>query len=116
MTSGDTWNWDAEPGTLTVEDFPAPTCAICHMSGFGAAGTTHDVGERLTWYLFSPVSERRPGWEDNLVRMQNVCLECHNANFIDDFYADGDALVGVDQPVGEREHGDDCSRSRTTGC
>ncbi len=93
MTGGEHWNWDAEPGTLTVEDFPAATCAICHMSGFGATGTTHDVGDRLTWYLFAPVSERRPSWEDNKVRMQNVCLECHNPNFIDDFYADGDALV-----------------------
>jgi len=27
MTGGHVWNWEAEPGTLTVEDFPAPTCA-----------------------------------------------------------------------------------------
>ncbi len=89
-TSGDTWNWDAEPGTLTVEDFPAATCAICHMSGFGATGTTHDVGDRLTWYLFAPISERRPAWQDNQVRMQSVCQECHNTEFIDTFYADAD--------------------------
>jgi hypothetical protein len=24
-TGGDDWNWDAEPGTLTTSDFPAPT-------------------------------------------------------------------------------------------
>ena len=59
-TGGDRWNWEAEAGTLTVKDFPAATCAICHMSGFGAPGTTHDVGDRLTWYLFAPISERRP--------------------------------------------------------
>ena len=94
-TSGDYWNWEAEAGTLTVEDFPAPTCAICHMSGFGATGTTHDIGDRLTWYLFQPISERRPSWQDNQVRMQNVCLECHNENFIDGFYTDFDALVGA---------------------
>jgi hypothetical protein len=92
-TSGDTWNWEAEPGTLTVVDFPAPTCATCHMSGFGSSGTTHDVGERLTWYLFASISERRPGWQDNMVRMQNVCRECHNQQFIDALYTDGDALV-----------------------
>lgn len=86
LTNGDTWNWDADPGTLTPEDFPAPTCAICHMSGFGGASTTHDVGERLTWYLFAPVSERRPAWQDNRTRMQNVCLECHNKEFVTDFY------------------------------
>mgnify|MGYP001294258626 CR=1 FL=1 len=92
-TGGENWNWDAEPGTLTVNDFPAPTCSTCHMSGFGASGTTHDVGERLTWYLFAPISERRPSYQDNAVRMQNVCRECHNPQFISDFYTDGDALV-----------------------
>jgi hypothetical protein len=89
-TGGDLWHWDAEPGTLTVSDFPAPTCATCHFSGFGSSGTTHDVGDRLTWYLFAPVSERRPVWEENRTRMQGVCRECHNQNFIDEFYADAD--------------------------
>ncbi|MCB9449914.1 MAG: nitrate reductase [Anaerolineaceae bacterium] len=92
-TMGDSWNWDADPGTLTTADFPAPTCATCHMSGFGAAGTTHDVGDRLTWYLFAPISARRPAYQDNAVRMQNVCRECHNENFIDSFYADADKMV-----------------------
>lgn len=92
-TGGDRWNWDAEPGTLTVSDFPAPTCATCHFSGFGASGTTHDAGDRLTWYLFAPISVRRPVWQDNMVRMQNVCLECHNRQFIDSFYADADRGV-----------------------
>ena len=92
-TGGNRWNWEAEPGTLTVEDFPAPTCATCHLSGFGAAGTTHDVGDRLTWYLFSPLSERRPSWQDNLTRMQAVCRECHNETFLKDFYAAADAAT-----------------------
>ncbi|MBN2392576.1 MAG: nitrate reductase, partial [Anaerolineae bacterium] len=60
MTGGHEWNWDAEPGELSVMDLPAATCATCHISGFGATGTSHDVGERLTWYLFAPVSTRRP--------------------------------------------------------
>lgn len=92
-TTGDRWHWDAEPGTLTSVDFPAPTCATCHISGFGATGTTHNVGERLTWYLFSPISTRRPAWQDNKVRMQSVCLECHNTNFIGDFYTAADAAT-----------------------
>jgi hydroxylamine dehydrogenase len=92
-TGGYTWNWEADPGTLTVEDFPAATCAICHMGGFGAATTTHDVGDRLTWYLFAPISERRPDWTDNRVRMQTVCQECHNIDFITAFYQDADAAV-----------------------
>ena len=87
---GANWNWEAAPGTLTVKDFPAPTCATCHFSGFGGSGTTHDVGDRLTWFLFSSISARRPSWEGNLVQMQNVCRECHNKVFIDDFYAAAD--------------------------
>jgi hydroxylamine dehydrogenase len=89
-TLGDDWHWEAESGTLTVEDFPAATCAVCHMSGFGANGTTHDVGDRLTWYLFAPISERRPSWQDNRMRMQGVCRECHSNDFIETFYADAD--------------------------
>ncbi len=92
-TMGDTWNWDADPGTLTTKDFPAPTCALCHMSGFGGTATTHDVGDRLTWFLAAQVSTRRPAWQDNMVRMQSVCLECHNKDFIDTFYADADKGV-----------------------
>ncbi len=92
-TLGHTWNWEADTGTLTSEDFPAPTCATCHFSGFGGTSTTHDTGDRLTWYLFSSVSERRPGWQDNKVRMQSVCFECHNQNFIEDLYADADVLT-----------------------
>lgn len=92
-TGGDHWHWEAEPGTLSTIDFPAPTCQICHMSGFGGSGTTHDVGDRLTWYLFAPISERRPGWQDNKVRMQTVCQECHNNQFIDSFYTDADKLT-----------------------
>jgi hypothetical protein len=74
-TGGDSWNWEAEPGTLTVSDFPAPTCATCHMSGFGASGTTHDVGDRMTWFLFAPISERRPSWQDNKVRINDWVIE-----------------------------------------
>jgi len=103
-TGGDRWNWSADSGTLTVNDFPAATCAICHMSGFGTSGTTHDVGARLTWYLFAPVSERRPAWQDNQARMQGVCLECHNRAFVDDFYAAANrATLAVNDWVEESE-------------
>lgn len=92
-TLGHTWNWDADAGTLDSGDFPAPTCSTCHFSGFGGTGTTHDTGDRLSWYLFASTSERRPAWQDNKTRMQSVCYECHNKNFIDNFYADADKLT-----------------------
>jgi hydroxylamine dehydrogenase len=92
-TGGQSWNWDAPPGTMKVSDFPAPTCATCHFSGFGANGTTHDVGDRLTWFLFSSISERRPVWQDNMIRMQSVCLECHDQNFVTNYYQKADAVT-----------------------
>ena len=93
MTGGDDWHWEAEAGTLTPVDLPAATCATCHISGFGNAATTHDVGDRLSWYLFAPISERRPDWEANITRMQSVCIACHNQNFITTFYADADGAT-----------------------
>jgi hypothetical protein len=92
-TGGATWNWEAEPGTLDVTDMPAATCATCHISGFGAAPTSHDVGDRLTWYLFAPISERRPDWEVNLSQMQAVCAQCHNAAFVNELYTAADAAT-----------------------
>ena len=93
MTKGYMWNWEAKPGTLNVTDMPAATCATCHISGFGASSTTHDVGDRLSWYLFAPVSERRPSWQDNLVRMKSVCFACHNQNFVETLYTAADAAT-----------------------
>ena len=92
-TMGEAWNWEAEPGTLTVSDFPAPTCALCHMSGFGTTTTTHDVGDRLSWFLFASISKLRPEAEANRQRMQGVCLSCHNENFITSFYTAADAAT-----------------------
>lgn len=99
-TQGDRWNWNQVAGRLTVADFPAPTCQICHISGFGPQPTTHDVGDRLGWYLFADVSSRRPGWQDNSHRMQSICAQCHNANFIDSLYDRANVTtVGVNQAV-----------------
>lgn len=92
-TQGSTWNWQAPAGNLTVADFPAPTCALCHMSGFGQTGTTHDVGDRLSWFLFAAISQQRPNWQDNRTRMQSVCFECHNLAFITDLYTAADAAT-----------------------
>jgi hypothetical protein len=102
MTGGDDWNWEADPGTLDPADLPAATCATCHISGFGKTETSHDVGERLTWYLFAPISTRRPEWDSNRDRMQGVCLSCHNYNFVVGFYGDADkATLAVNDWVSE---------------
>lgn len=49
----------------------APTCATCHISGYskqlgGAAGNTHDVGERISWTLRPAISKKQ-----NLVVFQD---------------------------------------------
>ena len=44
----------------------APTCATCHMSSAPGIARTHDVGERQSWNLRSPVSNKI-----NLVRLDN---------------------------------------------
>jgi len=103
-TGGDDWSWEAEAGTLTVADFPAATCALCHFGGFGAAETTHDVGDRLTWYLFAPISQRRPNWEENMASMQSICMQCHNEAFIAEFYEAADnATLAVNAWVEESD-------------
>ena len=95
MTMGDDWNWGVEADDQSVVDFPAPTCATCHMSTFGGADGTHDVGDRLTWFLAAPISAQRPNADANREEMQAVCMECHSESFVVEFYADGDAIVGA---------------------
>jgi len=87
---GHNWNWDASSNSITARDMPAATCATCHHSAFGSVEATHDHGERLSWYLFASISERRPNWQENQLRMQKVCLQCHNPYFITEFYTDAD--------------------------
>jgi len=59
----DRMNLRADPKRLTTADMSVPTCATCHMSGLEGAGMTHDTTARLSWYLFAPVSTKRPGYE-----------------------------------------------------
>jgi len=63
------------------------------MSGFGATATTHDVGDRLSWFLFASVSTQRPNWEANRSQMQSVCRACHNEQFVTALYTNADATT-----------------------
>lgn len=81
LAEGDTWNFDAAPDTWEPDgDFTAPTCAACHMSGIGALGTSHDVGERLKWEAQLPLSIMNKDRDGNLERqkMIAVCTQCHS--------------------------------------
>jgi hydroxylamine dehydrogenase len=89
----DEMNLAADPKRLTVDDMPVPTCATCHMSGLGGLNVTHDVTERLSWYLFAAVSERRPTYEQGRARMMEVCGNCHASDRITKFYDQAEAVV-----------------------
>lgn len=81
-------NLHADPKNLTTRDMPLPTCSTCHMSGLEGMKVTHDVGERLGWYLFADVSEKRPGYQSKTDEMQEVCLKCHTSSHVEKFYED----------------------------
>jgi len=79
-------NLNARPKELTARDMPVPTCATCHMSGLEGMKVTHDTTERLSWFLFAPVSTKRPNYERGQSEMKEVCLNCHTRPRIDAFF------------------------------
>jgi hydroxylamine dehydrogenase len=93
-------NLNADPKKLTTSDMSVPTCATCHMSGLEGLGVTHDPTERLSWYLFAPVSTKRPNYERAQASMKDVCTKCHTRSRIDDFYSKAEqALLATNEKV-----------------
>ena len=88
-------NLAADPKHLTTKDMPVPTCATCHMSGLEGMKVSHDTTERLSWFLFAPVSTRRPGGDRAQTEMKEVCLKCHTRPRIDAFYASAEAVLAA---------------------
>lgn len=86
-------NLAARPETLTTQDMPVPTCSTCHMSGLEGEKFTHDVTERLSYFLFESVSDRRPGYREGKKNMQAICLKCHTTPNILRFYSEAEAVV-----------------------
>ncbi|HLF97510.1 MAG TPA: multiheme c-type cytochrome [Methylococcaceae bacterium] len=89
------------------EDYDvAPTCATCHMSATSELPITHDVGDRISWTLRPPISEKidakavKEGkavksWMDRRKDMKNVCTSCHGTNTVEAFYEQFDGLVNL---------------------
>jgi hypothetical protein len=88
-------NLAADPKHLTTQDMPVPTCATCHMSGIEGMKVTHDTTERLSWYLFAPVSTKRPGGDRAQIEMKEVCLKCHTRARIDAFYVNAERVLAA---------------------
>ncbi len=102
----DEMNLDNEKWIVGEDYWAAPTCATCHMSETKNQKVTHDVGMRISWNNRPPVSVRPevsdakmglPGkdvsWEVRRANMQNVCINCHNQNYVDAFYTQYDGLI-----------------------
>ena len=89
----DRMNLDAEPKTLSTADMSVPTCATCHMSGLEGMKVTHDTTERLSYWLFADVSDRRPGYQQGQIQMQELCTKCHAGEQIEQFYAEAEDVV-----------------------
>lgn len=99
-------NLHAQPWIVGVDYIDAPTCATCHMSATPNQGVTHDVGERISWTLRPPISEKvdakaiKAGkevmpWEKRRSNMQDVCFQCHSKQFVQNFYLQYDDLVNL---------------------
>ncbi len=102
----DKMNLDSAKWIVGEDYSAAPTCATCHMSATADQPVSHDVGMRISWNNRPAVSIRPeisdasmglPGkdvpWEVRRRNMKNVCLNCHNQNWVDNFYVQYDGLV-----------------------
>lgn len=114
----DKMNLDS-PKWVVGEDYhDAPTCATCHMSAtpskpasedhpaITGQAVTHDVGMRISWNNRPVVSVRPelsdkklglPGanvdWLTRRNNMKDVCLNCHQQQWVENFYVQYDGLV-----------------------
>lgn len=86
-------NLAARSDKLSTDDMPVPTCATCHMSGMEGTKGTHDTSERLSYYLFATVSDRRPTYAKGKANMKAVCLVCHTNPPILAFYGQAENVV-----------------------
>jgi hypothetical protein len=89
------------------EDYSqAPTCATCHMSATKNQPVSHDVGLRISWNNRPAISIRPeesdkkmglPGadinWEKRRASMKDVCRNCHEQQWVDNFYTQYDGLI-----------------------
>ncbi len=100
---GDDYNWNAAAGTWSPGvDFRAPTCASCHISGAGNVMTSHDVTERLSWELQTPLGIRpenfKPlpsgtNWQTERDKMKEICIQCHSEKWVDNHYKKLDDVI-----------------------
>ena len=102
----DKMNLQSNKWVVGEDYWAAPTCATCHMSATKKQGVTHDVGMRISWNNRPELSVRPevadakmklPGaeinWQQRRANMQDVCINCHDQQWIDNFYVQYDGLI-----------------------
>ncbi len=88
-------NLGAKSWVLGKDYSAAPTCATCHMGATKDMPATHDVGTRLSWTLRPEVSIHLANWEAKRAGMKKVCINCHGANWVNNFYVQYDSAVDL---------------------
>ena len=86
-------NLGAAPKTLTTADMSVPTCSTCHLSGLDGLNVTHDTTERLSYWLFAAVSDKRPTYQQGQDAMRETCLKCHARSQVEKFYQEAEGVV-----------------------
>jgi hydroxylamine dehydrogenase len=111
-------NMDSSKWVVGEDYHTAPTCATCHISATASRSATkdrpampglpvtHDVGLRISWNNRPEISVRPevsdkklglPGanvnWLTRRQNMQQVCLNCHQQGWVDNFYTQYDSLL-----------------------
>lgn len=95
------------PKWVVGEDYSAaPTCATCHMSATRKQPVSHNVGLRISWNNRPEISIRadeadaRMGldvasvpWEQRRKNMTDVCINCHDAGWTNNFYTQYDEFI-----------------------
>jgi len=102
----DRMNLNSPSWIVGIDYSAAPTCATCHMSPTTDLPLTHDVGDRISWTLRPPISQKidaaakKKGkdvksWEARRADMKNVCGNCHTGSYVDNFYEQYDSAIDL---------------------
>lgn len=102
----DRMNLDSAKWIVGEDYFDAPTCATCHMSATVDMPVTHNVGLRIKWNNRPPLiklaheTDKKWGLASAAItgdmrkeNMKQVCVSCHNDNFVEAFYIQYEAQL-----------------------
>lgn len=108
LANKDKLNMDSAKWIVGEDYSLAPTCATCHMSGTKNQPVSHDVGMRISWNnrpaisIRPEVSDEKMGlpgakvdWKTRRANMKDVCTNCHEQQWVDNFYVQYDSLIDL---------------------